>query len=114
MSSRNVLVAVCVFPAVSFAVIVMEYVPSAIVELVKFHELYVPVLVPNLVSLIVILSEFVSEAVPKIDIVETERLAPTAGEDIESVGDVVSTPIFATVIVVFWFPESSVALILNV
>ena len=53
-------------PCVSFAVIKTEYVPSAIVELVKFQEPYVPKFVPKIVSFIVIVSALVSDAVPKI------------------------------------------------
>ena len=90
LSIVNVLVAVCVFPILSFAVIKTEYVPSAIVELVKFQLLYVPTFVPNLVSLIVIEPALVSDAVPKIEIVETERFAALAGDVIERVGAVVS------------------------
>ena len=90
LSIVNILVAVCVFPAESFAVIVTEYVPSAIVELVKFQLLYEPVFEPKIELFIVIEPTLGSAAVPRIETVETERFAFAAGLVIESVGAVVS------------------------
>ena len=90
LSIVNVLVAVATLFRVSFAVIWIEYVPSAIVELVKFQFPYVPVLVPKIELLITIVSAFVSDAVPRIDIVETERFWLAVGLVIDNVGAVVS------------------------
>ena len=82
---------VCIFPTVSFAVIVTEYVPSASDVFVKFQFPYVARFVPNLpVSFIFMVSEFVSDAVPTIESAVTERLALLEGLVIESDGFVVS------------------------
>ena len=79
----------------------------------KFQFPYVPKLVPNLVSFMTIVSAFVSDAVPRIDIVETERFWLAVGLVIDNVGLVVSIVI---VLVADWFefPAKSYAKIYHV
>ena len=79
----------------------------------KFQEPYVPKFVPKIVSFIVIVSALVSDAVPKIEIVETERFWLAVGLVIDNVGLVVSIII---VLVADWFefPAKSYAKIYHV